>query len=370
MRDPFPAVSHPTGSAAAQAAETRQRAQACENDAPVPACPPRDGEAGAAATTPLDSRTRQHASNTPAPPRALAASPCPPRPLRVEDLRPNRLRAAGVEAVILDFDGTLAESSGIWKEVDRIFFERRGLEFGPEYAERLSVLGFEDGARYTIEEYGLTDTVEQICDEWNELGRELYRGRVELRPGVATYLRGLRAAGIPYALATTNAPEVVLALEPRLPIRELFPVRVHGCEVERHTKEDPDIYLEAARRLGMLTDEQATAIRAADRLAAPAQSAPSSAHGPGDAYEPSSAHGSGGVHGPEGAHGSDSARVVGRAQEALARCLVFEDILPAIQTANRIGLRTVGVKTRSSHQDFPAIARAADLTITTWEGLA
>lgn len=261
------------------------------------------------------------------------------RPLRPEDLRPERLRMAGIDAVILDFDGTLAESSGVWKEVDRIFFERRDLTFGPDYAERLSVLGFEDGARYTIEAYGLPDTVEQICAEWNELGRELYRDRVTLRPGVKAYLRALRGEGVPYALATTNAPEVVRALEPRLPISELFPVRVHGREVTHHTKDDPDIYLEAARRLGILTSEEAEALHV-DMAADPATPAPASA--------------------------SATARV----RAALGRCLVFEDILPAIQTARRIGMRPVGVKTRSSHQDFATIQQAADLTITGWEGLA
>lgn len=227
------------------------------------------------------------------------------RPLDPDDLRPSRLAHAGIGGVILDFDGTLAESSGIWHEVDRIFFERRGLTYGPDYAARLPVLGFEEGARYTIETYGLTDTVEQICAEWNGLGRELYRDRVQLRPGVEAYLRGLRAAHVPFALATTNDPEVVLALEPRVPIRELLPVRVHGCEVARHTKEDPDIYLEAARRLGV---------------------------------EPQA-------------------------------CVVFEDILPAVLTAQAAGMRAVGVATGSSHQDFPAIAAAADATITGWEGL-
>ncbi len=234
------------------------------------------------------------------------------RPLSLGDLRPANLQAAGIEAVILDFDGTLAESSGIWKEVDRIFFERRGLTYGPDYAERLSVLGFEEGARYTIAEYGLTDSVQAICDEWNELGRELYRERVQLRPGVPAYLRALQEAGVPYALATTNAPEVVLALEPRIPMGELFPVRVHGCEVERHTKEDPDIYLEAMRRLGM------------------------------DA-------------------GSAEAR---------GRCAVFEDILPAVETAKRVGMRAIGVATGSSHQRLDAIRRVAGLTIGGWEGLA
>lgn len=241
----------------------------------------------------------------PSPARPIAPHGRGRRPLSPDDLRPKRLAQAGIGGVILDFDGTLALSSGIWKEVDRIFFERRGLSYGPDYAARLAVLGFEDGARYTIETYGLTDTVEQICTEWNELGRELYRDRVQLRPGVEAYLAGLRAAGVPFALATTNDPEVVLALEPRVPIRELLPVRVHGCEVARHTKEDPDIYLEAARRLGV---------------------------------------------------------------EAQA-CVVFEDILPAVLTARGAGMRTVGVATGSRHQNFAALAAAADAAITTWEEL-
>ena len=38
------------------------------------------------------------------------------------------------KGAIFDFDGTLAESAGVWNEVDKIFLERRGLEWTPDFA--------------------------------------------------------------------------------------------------------------------------------------------------------------------------------------------------------------------------------------------
>lgn len=154
------------------------------------------------------------------------------------------------KSVVFDFDGTLADSLDVWAKVDSIFFSRRGLDYGPNFAEKLSLLGFEDGARYTIDHYGLSDSVEEVCNEWNSLGCELYATEVDFYPGALDYLQRLRDAGIPYAIATTNRPEVLLSMEPRYPISELFPIRVHGCDVPRGTKKDPDIYAEALQQLG------------------------------------------------------------------------------------------------------------------------
>lgn len=227
-------------------------------------------------------------------------------PLTRADLAPHAFAVRAGQAAIFDFDGTLADSDGVWRRVDQIFFERRGLTFSDDYAEKLSVLGFEDGARYTIDAYDLDDTPEEVCEEWNQLGRELYATEVCLRPGAAAYVQALRAAGVPVALATTNAAEVIAAMEPREQVRSLFDARVHGAEVPHHTKDYPDIYLEAAARLDV---------------------------------EPGG-------------------------------CVVFEDILPAVLTAKRAGMRAVGVRTGSAHQKWELISKAADLTLDGWEGMA
>ncbi len=216
------------------------------------------------------------------------------------------LQPFAYKAAIFDFDGTVADSLGVWKKVDDIFFARRGLTYNPDYAEKLSTLGFEEGARYTIEAYGLSDTPEDVCNEWNELGRELYLSDVDLFPDAVAYINALHRQGVPVALATTNAPSVIEVLEARLDLDELFPIRVHGCEVEHHTKDYPDIYLEAARRLGI---------------------------------NPIS-------------------------------CVVFEDLPVGLKTAHDAGMKTVAVFNGSNWQERGAMERTADFVLRDWALLA
>lgn len=219
----------------------------------------------------------------------------------------DEVRPAGFafEAAIFDFDGTLADSCGVWEQVDRDFFAARGLACTPEYAARMAALGFEDGARYTRESFGLADSVQDICDEWNRMGRVHYARDVQMFPGVLDYVRALKARGVPVAIATTNDPQVLAAMEPRVPLSETFGVRVHGCEVPRHSKEHPDIFLEAARRLGV---------------------------------DP-------------------------------AGCVVFEDSLTAIRTAQAAGMRCVGHASGSPSQPLGEICAQTGFVVDSWGAL-
>ena len=206
-------------------------------------------------------------------------------------------------AAIFDFDGTLAETWPLWRRVDEIFFATRGLPFDEDASTTLATLGFAAGAQWCVERYRLRDEVADIVDEWNRLGAALYETEVRLRPGAEGYLRALRAAGVPLALATTNDPHVLGAMR-RVDVYGLFDEVVCGREVARG-KDHPDIYLEAARRLGAE---------------------------------------------PEG-------------------CVVFEDILPGTLSAARAGMATVAVASSDPRQPAAELRRAADAWIDGWEGL-
>ena len=206
-------------------------------------------------------------------------------------------------AAILDFDGTLAETWRIWQRVDEIFFSSRGLPFDADASATLATLGFAAGAQWCVERYRLRDEVSDIVDEWNRLGAALYETAVELRPGAEAYLRALRERGVPLALATTNDPHVLGAMQ-RVDVYRLFDEVVCRREVARG-KDHPDIYLEAARRLGV---------------------APES-------------------------------------------CAVFEDILPGVMSAHRAGMCAVAVRCSDPRQPWGELRREADMAIEGWEGL-
>ncbi len=208
------------------------------------------------------------------------------------------------DGAIFDFDDTIALSGPIWHTVDTMFFERRGLPLEPDVPARLAALGFREGAEFVIGRYGFSETPQEIMDEWNELGSELYRENVALRPGVEAYLTALREAGVPVALATTNHPDVLSALAPRIDVDALFDTVVTSVDVSV-PKDEPDIYLEAARRI-------ATAPR---------------------------------------------------------RTVVFEDIPFGLEAAHRAGFLTVGVISGDVNQDVEAVRAAADLLIDGWEAL-
>ena len=221
--------------------------------------------------------------------------------MQLDDLWPFSFGGA-----IFDFDGTLAESLEVCPRVDDLFSARLGMTYNADYAQRLSLLGFEDGARYTIDAYGLDETVEDSCREWNALGRQLYETEVVLREHAQAYLEALASAGVPVAMATTNDASVVGAMEPRVPVSRLLPVRVYGAEVAHKTKEHPDIYLEAARRMGV---------------------------DPGD-------------------------------------CVVFEDLPAGLICARHVGMHTVGGLTGAPDQNVELLTKAAELVIPDWVGLA
>lgn len=214
-----------------------------------------------------------------------------------------RLWPPSFSAAVFDFDGTLAETWRLWRRVDEIFFSTRGLPFDEDASATLATLGFAAGAQWCVERYRLRDEVSDIVDEWNRLGAALYETEVRLRPGAERYLRALRSAGVPLALATTNDPHVLGAMR-WVDVRGLFDEVVCGREVARG-KDHPDIYLEAARRLGA---------------------------------EPTS-------------------------------CVVFEDILPGTLSARRAGMRAVAVRCDDPRQPWGELRREADACIEGWEGL-
>ncbi len=152
-------------------------------------------------------------------------------------------------AVLFDMDGTLVDSEKLWDIGLYELARRYGATLSD--AARLAMVGTDmpRTMELLVEDLGRPDLDTAEASAW--LGArvaELFVTDLEWRPGALALLRATRAAGIPTALVTSTARQLVEVALDTLG-RDSFDVVVCGDEVPA-TKPDPEPYLIAARLLG------------------------------------------------------------------------------------------------------------------------
>jgi HAD superfamily hydrolase (TIGR01509 family) len=153
------------------------------------------------------------------------------------------------EAVVFDLDGVLLDTEEVWDEARRQIAEERGGRW-PEDAQRAMMgMSSPEWSRYMHDVVGVADPPEEISAEVVARLEALYRERLPLVPGA---LGAVRRIGDRWPLAiasSSNRPLIDLFLE-LTSTGELFRATVSSEEVA-YGKPAPDVYLEAARRLGV-----------------------------------------------------------------------------------------------------------------------
>ena len=155
------------------------------------------------------------------------------------------------EAAIFDLDGTLLDSLGVWRDVDRAFFAARILALPEDYVRAMQGLSFRECAEYTVKRFGLDETVESVMDEWMAMTADAYAHRVQLTYGARDYLRLLRRAGVRLAVATANRRQVFMPCLDRCGILELFDAVCTTGDIGDKNKSDGALFQLAARKLGV-----------------------------------------------------------------------------------------------------------------------
>jgi HAD superfamily hydrolase (TIGR01509 family) len=153
-----------------------------------------------------------------------------------------------VAAVVFDLDGVLIDSEQVWDEVRRAYVAERGGRWEADSTRRMMGMSTAEWSRY-LASLGVPGTPDAIAADVQRGVAERYGSTPPLLPGAVDAVRAL-APLHPLGLASSSPRaliELVLALTG---LAELFTVVVSSEEVARG-KPAPDVYLEAARRLGV-----------------------------------------------------------------------------------------------------------------------
>ena len=159
--------------------------------------------------------------------------------------------ARKVDAIIFDFDGTLADSMWVWNEVDLQFFAKRYIPFDREYVESFAVLGFEAGADFAVEKFHLDEKPEDIIAEWKAAALDSYSTQVMLKPGAREYLKYCKSCGTPLAIATSLQRNLLVPALKNNEVLGMFDTLCICDELHTGGKSNPKVYLEAACRLNV-----------------------------------------------------------------------------------------------------------------------
>lgn len=154
---------------------------------------------------------------------------------------------------LFDMDGTLIDSNGIWKDVDRTFLARRGMPYTHAYYEGVAHTIFPLAAKFTKEFCHLSESCEEIMAEWMDLAEGMY-GKVAIKPGVRAYLKQCKAEGRRMAVVTSAVPEHCRTALRHLDLEKYFERVIFAQELQLEKKE-PEIWLTAARETGAAPEE-------------------------------------------------------------------------------------------------------------------
>jgi HAD superfamily hydrolase (TIGR01509 family) len=153
-----------------------------------------------------------------------------------------------IEAVVFDLDGVLLDSEQLWDVAREQLARERGGRWHDRAQRDMMGMSSHEWSRYMHEAIGLPEPPEEINREVVQRLSDFYRQRLPEIPGAKGAVERL-AARWPLALASSSNRELIdLALE-LLGVQHLFRATVSSEEVARG-KPAPDVYLEAARRLG------------------------------------------------------------------------------------------------------------------------
>ncbi|WP_106409497.1 HAD family hydrolase [Streptomyces odonnellii] len=204
------------------------------------------------------------------------------------------MSASQLPTVIFDLDGTLVDSEPNYYEAGRQLLAQYGVT-GFDWEHHTRFIGI--GTRETLEtlraEYGIDAPVDDLLAEKNRLYLERVHASTEVFPQMRKFVERLHTEGVPMAVASGSSRAAIDMALSSTGLDAYFTATVSAEEVA-HGKPAPDVFLEAARRLG----------------AAP------------------------------------------------ARCVVLEDAGPGVVAANAAGMRCIAVPYVRATADDPAFATA------------
>jgi HAD superfamily hydrolase (TIGR01509 family) len=161
---------------------------------------------------------------------------------------PPAAKAGTIAAVVFDLDGVIVDSESVWGEIRERFTEETGGRWHEGALREMMGMSSVEWSRYMHDELAVPLPPEEISSQVAERVADVYREHLPLLPGAVEAVRSL-AEHWPLAVASSANRSLIDLVVEHAGLADAFRVTVSSEEVKRG-KPAPDVYLEAASRLG------------------------------------------------------------------------------------------------------------------------
>ena len=151
-------------------------------------------------------------------------------------------------------DGVLIDSEPLHVAAGMVTFDSLGIPVSKEQLQRNMGMSSRVLIAKLIEEYAITATMETVYPLHHKRLLRLYLERAEPMAGAFSAMSRFKNSGFDLGLASSSDSELIDAVLKKFDWSYFFGAVVSGEDVEK-TKPSPDIFLEAALRLGCSPDE-------------------------------------------------------------------------------------------------------------------
>ena len=161
-----------------------------------------------------------------------------------------------IKAISFDMDGLLFNTEDLYSIVEEEYLNRRSLPVDPDVTRQMMGRPANESIAIMIESYRLSESIDQVLVELDEIFEEILPTRLALMPGALDLLSRVEQAGIPKAITTSSRLSFLKRLLELSKLDFEFDFFLTAENVE-NGKPNPEIYLTSAARFEVSPAEMA-----------------------------------------------------------------------------------------------------------------
>jgi HAD superfamily hydrolase (TIGR01509 family) len=155
-----------------------------------------------------------------------------------------------ISAVVFDLDGLMFNTEEVFNAAGRELLRRRGHEMSEQLLAAMMGRRAHEAFALLVETLGLDETVDELMAESDAIFHAMLEHGIAPMPGLFELLAVIERRGLPKGVATSSGRAYLEGILRRFELLERFPLTLAAEDVVQG-KPHPEIYLAAARRLGV-----------------------------------------------------------------------------------------------------------------------